>query len=91
MTLYLTGIGAVDHPVATGSATQSLPLSRPTASVSVTIGAQPVTPYFVGLTPGFVALAQANLPIPSLAPGTYPVIVTVNGAASNAAMLTIGK
>jgi len=42
------------------------------------------------LTPGFVGLAQANLTIPAgLKAGTYPLVITVDGTSSNAAMITV--
>jgi uncharacterized protein (TIGR03437 family) len=37
---------------------------------------------YLGLTPNTV-IAQADLVIPNLSPGQYPVILTVNGVASN--------
>ena len=36
MVIYITGEGALDHPVASGAAAVSDPLSRPAASYSVT-------------------------------------------------------
>ena len=86
---YMTGVGRVDNPVATGSAAGSDPLSRPRAAVSATIGNQSAEIAFAGLAPGFVGLTQVNLRIPILAPGDYPLVVTVNGEKSNAAMVTV--
>jgi uncharacterized protein (TIGR03437 family) len=86
---YITGIGRLDNPVATGSAAGSDPLSRPRAAVSATIGTQTADIVFAGLSPGFVGLTQVNLRIPNLAPGDYPLVVTVNGEKSNAAMVTV--
>jgi uncharacterized protein (TIGR03437 family) len=45
--------------------------------------------YFLGLTPGTVGLAQANLIVPALGPGAYPVVVTIGGVASNTATVYI--
>jgi uncharacterized protein (TIGR03437 family) len=86
---YLTGTGRPDNPVATGSGAGSDPLSRPRATVSVTIGNQPAEIAFAGLTPGFVGLTQVNLKIPNLAAGDYPLVVTVNGEKSNAVTVTV--
>jgi uncharacterized protein (TIGR03437 family) len=86
---YLTGLGALDNPVATGGAAAGEPLSRPRGTVSATVGNQPVEIAFTGLTPGFVGLAQMNFKLPSLAPGDYPLVVTVNGEKSNAATVTV--
>jgi uncharacterized protein (TIGR03437 family) len=86
---YLTGLGALDHPVATGAAAGGEPLSRPRATVSATLGGQAVEVVFAGMTPGFVGLAQMNFKVPSLAAGDYPLVISVNGEKSNAAMVSV--
>ncbi len=91
MTLYFTGIGPVDNPVASGQPAPLTILSRATLPVGVTIGGQFVIPSFAGLTPGSIGLAQVNVAIPSLATGDYPVIITVNGVASNAPVVSISR
>ena len=87
---YLTGPGAVSPAVATGTAAPLSPLSYASAPYSVAIGgsASPDVP-FLGLTPGFMGLYQANAKVPSLAPGDYPIVVTVAGAASNGPIISI--
>jgi uncharacterized protein (TIGR03437 family) len=89
VTAYLTGIGAVDHPVADGTLTPSTPLSRVSAPYGVTIGGVTANVSFVGLTPTAVGLAQADVQIPNLAPGTYPLTVTIGSAVSNTALITV--
>ena len=89
MIAYLTGCGDVDNPVAAGSPAGSNPLSRQRATVIASIAGHPADVLFAGLTPGFVGLTQVNLQIPILAPGTYPLVVTVNGVPSNAAQITV--
>jgi len=86
---YLTGLGPLDNPVADGVAAPDSPLSRATSPYSATIGGQNANVFFLGLTPGFVGLAQANITVPPLASGNYPLIITVNGAPSNAALITV--
>src|SRR5262249_19764130 len=86
---YLTGAGEVDNPVPTGMPASATILSRHKATVSVSIGGHPADMAFAGLTPSFVGLTQVNLQIPILAPGTYPLVVTVNGIASNSALITV--
>jgi len=86
---YLTGGGKVDNAVATGNAATADPLSRPRGPVTATIADMPAEVVFGGLTPSFVGLMQVNLKIPNLQPGTYPLVVTVNGEKSNAAMITV--
>ncbi len=86
---YMTGSGALDNPVETGKPAGAEPLSRPRGSVSATINNQPAEIAFAGLTPGFIGLMQMNLKMPALSPGSYPLVVTINGEKSNAAMVTI--
>ena len=91
ITLYFTGQGVPDNAVATGEAAPlpPAPLSAAPATVSATIGGQPAALFFVGLTPKFVGLSQANIRIPaSLPPGTYPVQLEMGSQASNSPLLT---
>jgi len=82
--LYVTGIGPVDNPVASGAGALASPLSRATLPYTVTIGGFATTVSFLGLTPGTAGVAQADLVVPTgLSPGTYPVVITINGIASN--------
>jgi len=88
--VYLTGIGPLNNVVADGVLTPSSPLSTATSSYSATINKLDAPISFLGLTPGFVGLAQANLTIPAgLKAGTYPLVITVDGTSSNAAMITV--
>jgi uncharacterized protein (TIGR03437 family) len=81
--VFVTGIGPVSNPVATGAGALASPLSTATLPYSATIGNFATNqPFFLGLTPGTI-IAQANLVIPNLSPGQYPVVLTVNGVASN--------
>ncbi len=83
ITVYLTGIGPVSNPVATGAGASGSPLSSATLPHSATIGGWNAPVYFLGLTPGTAGVAQADLTVPALSPGAYPVVVTVGGVASN--------
>lgn len=88
--VYLTGIGPVNNPVGDGLLTPGNPLSKATSSFSATIDQLNAPIAFLGLTPGFIGLAQANLTVPStLQAGTYALVITVNGVASNAALITV--
>jgi uncharacterized protein (TIGR03437 family) len=88
--IYASGLGATDRPVRTGEASPSDPPARAVAPVTVTVGGQPATVQFAGLTPGFVGLYQINVQIPSgVTPGSaVPLTVTQDGIASNT--VTIG-
>ena len=86
---YLTGSGQLDNAVASGAPAKANPISRPRGPVTATIGGVNADVAFGGLTPDFVGLMQVNMKIPSLAPGTYPLVITVNSEKSNAAMVTV--
>ncbi|HZL55966.1 MAG TPA: hypothetical protein VFC21_02730, partial [Bryobacteraceae bacterium] len=89
--VYLTGIGAVSPSVADGAAASSSPLSTPVAVTGITINGSAATVLFLGLAPGFVGIAQANVTVPSsLANGSYPLVVTVGGKSSGTATLYVG-
>lgn len=86
---YLTGSGPVSPSVADGAVTPAV-LVQATSPVSAQIGTTPAAVAFVGLTPGFVGLAQANIVVPaSLTTGRYPLTVTINGETSNTGAITV--
>ena len=90
--VYLTGSGAVDPEVATGAgAPVEEPLARVTLEAEATIGGQPAEILFLGLSPGFVGLTQANLLVPEEAPigPGVPVVITIDGQPSNMLVVAI--
>lgn len=89
ITVYLTGQGAVDNAVADGSATPASPTSTASATATATIGAASATVQFLGLTPDFVGLAQANILVPQLPTGDYPVVITAGGFVSASAIISV--
>jgi uncharacterized protein (TIGR03437 family) len=87
---YLTGSGPVSPTVADGAPAPSNPLATSTSSWSATIGSATGQVSFLGLAPGFVGLVQANIVVPlGLAPGTYPLTVSIGGQASNSATISV--
>ncbi len=87
---YLTGSGPVSPTPADGVAAPLNSVVHATAPVAATIGGTAATVSFAGLAPGFVGLVQVNLMVPTgLAPGTYPLIVTIDGQASNAGNVSV--
>jgi uncharacterized protein (TIGR03437 family) len=86
---YLTGQGPLDNPVPTGQAAPLTPLSRASLPVQATVGDQPATVLFLGLTPGLVGVAQANLQLPLVSTGDYLLTLTVGDAVSSPTLLSI--
>ena len=88
--LYFSGIGIPDHPVVTGAgAPGQEPLARAKYSYSIKVNGQEVTVDYLGLAPGFPALAQANFRVPNLPAGDYELTLTVNGQESNKTVISI--
>ncbi|HLK48116.1 MAG TPA: hypothetical protein VKT49_08280 [Bryobacteraceae bacterium] len=88
--VYLTGQGLLDNPIATGAAAPAGPLSRPMLPVAATIGGQPAEVLFLGMTPGLIGLAQANIRVPALPEGHHPLVITIGVKSSKPALLAIG-
>ena len=88
--VYMTGIGAVTNSPSDGDAALASPLSTAIASFSATISGLDVPVQFLGLSPNYVGLGQANIQIPANFPsGNYPLVVTVGGLVSTSANITV--
>jgi uncharacterized protein (TIGR03437 family) len=86
---YLTGIGEVTPAFETGTASPASPLAFPVGATSATVGGRNAPLLFLGMSPGFVGLAQANVTIPDLPPGEHDLILTVGNHASEALPITV--
>ena len=87
---YLTGSGPVSPAAADGTPAPTAPLSNITSAKSAKIGTADAVVSFGGLTPGFIGLVQFNVVVPSgLAPGTYPLAVTIDGQTSNSGNIVV--
>jgi uncharacterized protein (TIGR03437 family) len=87
--VYLTGQGQVDNSVPDGAAAPDSPLSNATGNPSATIGGVNAPVQFLGLTPRYAGLAQANIQVPNLATGDYPLVLTVGGYVSSSAVISV--
>lgn len=92
--LYITGAGSVSPAISTGSAPSSstalADLPQPTQTTTVTVGGVPATIQFIGITAGLSGVVQINFIVPeSISTGNQPVVVTVGGVASPAAILSV--
>jgi uncharacterized protein (TIGR03437 family) len=88
--VYLTGIGSLSNTPADGAGAPVNPLAQATLAVTATIGGVNAPIQYLGLTPYFAGLAQANLEVPHLASGDNPVVITINGVSSAPAVLSVG-
>ena len=88
---YLTGIGAVTPSIVEGAEAGFVTLNRAAGEVAATIGNVNAPVFFLGLTPGFVGLAQANIQIPEGAPigPAVPLVIFVNRQPSNSPTIAI--
>jgi uncharacterized protein (TIGR03437 family) len=91
ISVFWTGQGQVNNPITSGAPASALILNTTVAPTAATIGGRPAAVLYSGLAPGFVGLAQANLQIPDLPPGEYPVVLTVGSATSNSATVSIQR
>ena len=89
ITVYLTGQGAVSNPVTDGTAAPTAPLSSASATATATIGPLNAPVQFLGLTPEFAGLAQANIQVPALPTGDYPLVLTVGGLVSPSVVISV--
>jgi uncharacterized protein (TIGR03437 family) len=89
--IYVTGLGAVNPPVADGSAAPRDPLSwTPRDTYEVWIGDEQGTVEFAGLAPDYAGLYQMNVRIPANAPrGDVYIAISGPGCYANQAKIPI--
>ena len=88
--VYATGEGAVSNQPATGAAAPASPTAQASLVVTATIGGKNAPVQYAGLSAGFVGLLQVNLQTPTgLTAGDYPMVITIGGAASNSALISL--
>ena len=97
VSVFLTGLGAVNPGISDGAAGPSGTLSQATNTITADISGTTATVTYAGLAPGLAGLYQANVTIPSgLTAGdntmdiggpdsyTAEVLVSIGGASANA-------
>ena len=93
ISIYATGEGVITPPGTTGCITGgALPLPKPVANVSVTVGGQAATPItYAGEAPDFVCgLIQINATLPAnLSAGAQPVVLTIGSATNTGQNVTV--
>ncbi len=82
--VYLTGLGPLDSPVADGAPAPTDPLARATNSVRVLVDGQEASLYFAGAAPGFAGLQVVIATAPATLARRFPeMVVEVGGVPSN--------
>ncbi len=90
LSIFCTGLGAVNNPPASGAPASADPLSQTTTTPSVTIGGVPATVTFSGLGPFFVGLYQVNVQVPDVPTGdAVRLVLTIGGVASNTVTIAV--
>ena len=88
--LFGNGLGPTNNQPASGDVAPLSPLATTKSPVTVTVGGQPATVLFSGLTPGLPGLYQINITVPTnIGTGAQPVVVTVGGVSSKATSITV--
>ena len=78
LTIYLTGLGAVNPPVSDGNSGAVDPLSRTVITPSVQLGGVGLPVQFSGLVPGYPGLYLLNVSVPSSTPQGLSVPLTIS-------------
>jgi len=86
--LWGTGFGPTNPAAPSGMEVPGGTTYNTASKVTVTVGNAPATVYGAALAPGFAALYQVAIQIPTtLADGDYPIVATVSGTQSPASTL----
>ena len=89
ISVFFTGQGPVSPPVPAGRAAPVSPLSHATSEAKAEIGGLEVEIFFLGLTPGFAGLGQADLAVPVGLTGQLPIRLTIGGNRSGSGSVSV--
>jgi hypothetical protein len=85
------GIPAMTGRLQIAPAAPGSDLSLPVGSVTATIGGQAATVEWAGMTPQCAGIVQFHIRVPNLAAGSYPLVISIDGRASNNPLITVGR
>lgn len=89
ISVYLTGVSALESLTIDG---EPAPVNGPfpgTADVDASVAGIDSAVQYAGPAPNFVGLIQVNMQIPAVSTGTYPLVISVNGVASNTTQIFV--
>jgi uncharacterized protein (TIGR03437 family) len=91
VSVYASGLGAVNPAIAAGAVPPNSPLSTTVSGVAASIGGVPAVVSYAGLAPGLPALYQLNIQVPTGASsGAQQLIISTNGYPSqNGALIQV--
>ena len=82
VSVFFSGQGPVDPPVASGRPAPFSPLSHVVGEQGAEVGGVDAKVFFMGLTPGFAGLAQADLEVPTGLFRQLPIRLSIGGVES---------
>jgi uncharacterized protein (TIGR03437 family) len=86
---YFTGGGPVQTTAKLVSGAPAPSALTVTGANKVTLNNVTAKVAYIGLTPGSIGLYQVNFFVPQVAKGTYPLVITIAGQASNSPVMTV--
>ena len=89
ISVLFTGQGSVSPPVLSGRPAPLSPRAEVTSDAKAEIGGLEVEILFLGLTPGWFGVGQADLAVPVGLTGLLPVRLTVGGKRSGSGLVSV--
>jgi uncharacterized protein (TIGR03437 family) len=89
ISIFFSGQGPVNPPVASGQPAPFKPLARVTLPAQVEIAGRTTEILYMGLTPGFAGLAQTDVRVPEGIRGELAVRITIGDSTSNIGYVSV--